>query len=394
MTLIRNYLCDVVVIDKIYTVTQNNDILSQLEIESGEGIFDFRSKKYIYLDDTTVSDIRPFTGTPNFNPYLDNTSSPFYSEVIKSSIDRCKSFLKLSEYTFTNAEDTELFNKYNFCISVVGLSPYFDSNTFAVALEDTGTLSSLLDNEFHILQRIAISPLMTEIGISLEDLQNKNIVDLISSFKNYWGEQLNNIRKIIISNLNDKKTNLKFNEDSIDYHLAIREIGKEIEHYNSIDISKNLESIEFAGDVYRYFPFNSCTDTYIDFLGKLAVYNITSVNRWHHKLLTISKKIFPSVRVTYYDIEVNSSQLVKLFYEEKTRLINKTKEQLIEVLDNEIKNFASDVHDESIQHAILDIEDMKKLVSNVEIKICMESSLPEICNYWPPILGTQPAIFS
>lgn len=393
-TLIENYLCNLHIDNKVFTTTKNNKVLSTLGIKNDLGFFDFRSKSIIEIDISNCSKVEPLYVTLNHNPYLCKPEGETYDEIIRVSIEVCRLYLLIPADVFSNTFNDNSF-KYDLVLKVLEICPLFNKNIFNIHLTDDNARKILIEDNFSVIQRICIALVHQEAGITEEQLLNEPVNSLIKELKSFWINKLKAEQLFIINKLKSKLSELSLNPD-ITTLVSLNEIQKEINYYNDINIEKDINTLQYVGDVYRYFPFNDSGDTYINFCNNfknLSYLKLSPINRWHHKLLITILLNLPYAKLTYYDIENNNSVILKQLYDLKVENIISSKNELIKLLDEEILNFEVDHLDDIIKQVIQDIEETKKLVSAVDEQF-EYTTLSSVIHYWPPILGKYPESFA
>ena len=383
---IQNYLCNIHIDNKVYTTTKNQRILSAFNINCDQGFFDFRSKSII--DSNNYNKVEPLYVTLDHNPYVCEPTGKEYDQIIDTSIKVCSLYLLTPADTFSNTFNDNSF-KYNLVLSTLEICPFFDKHIFNIYLTDDKAKKILIEDNFDVIQRICISLIHEEAGITQEQLLNTPVDALIKQVKSFWVNALSSERVSIINTLREQL--VKVSDLSI-----ISAVQQEINYYENISLETEVDYIQYVGDIYRYFPFNNTGDRYNKFIKEfvnLSYLKLTSVNRWHHKLLVTIAKILPENITTYFDIEGNDQVLLDNLFNKKVELINFTKNDLIKLLENEIIAFKSQDTKDLPESIIKDMEDMKQLVIDVDAQFNY-ISISDIINYWPPILGGKPEIFA
>lgn len=389
MNFLDNYLCDVHdSSQRIYTSTSNKLLLDKFNIKNPEGeLFDFKSKSTIKLNQ--ICRVEPRGTSIHFNPYIEPPVGPQYDIVVQQSLNLGEVYLQLPGDCFTNTKTKHSIDRFSIVFSIIQksnqhlLDPYF----LEVCLSDDGATDYLL-NHYDILQKVCMLPLLQELKLTLTELIQSNISKLIADVRGLWIEKLETYRRRLISQIDDRSSQLTKAPNTA---FMFNELQHEKLLLEMIDLQSNVNSINFVGDVFRYFPFNSTDSEVVEFYSQfpeLSKLKLTPINRWHHKLYIVCSKMFPSSLLTYWDIESNNTILTKKLYTQKMTVINKAKQEIQAVLD--LEKSILDNTQTSIQK---DIDELQEKITSIPITISDASSISDIVNFWPPVLGVAPVEF-
>lgn len=393
MSLLDDYICDVTVGNKIFTVTNNEEVLRAFHIQKSiNGAYDFRSKNII--DITDKSSIIPTCSLLNINPYIcDNTADK--KAILNQQVKKAYLYRNIPGEKFSNTYTRDYCNRFTFLREIIQACPFFDLDIYDYLCQDDGAFEYFLESNIDLIQRICISPVHEEVGISVDQLLYGDVNNLIDQVKAFWTDELSYIRDQQIKLRTQSVKTLKDNtEGSLEDLFKINEITKEINYYTELRIDQDIQGLYYVYDIYRYFPFNESDELdYSKFISQFACLSklhITPINRWHHRQYNITRNLLPDKPIAYTHIEHNDSTLVKLINNKKTDTIREVKTGLLDVLKKEAMQFTGD--DNASKAVLSDINQMIEKVNNIN-DTCNSNILCEVINYWPPILGKMPKSF-
>lgn len=394
MNLLEDYICDVTINERVFTVTNNDKVLRAFNIQSSiNSAYDFRSKKIIDIRDYT--DIIPTSSLLNYNPYICN-DDVHKKIILDHQVKKAYLYYNIPGEKFSNTCTGEYSNRFAFLREIIQASPFFDLDTYDYLCQDDGAFKWFIESDFDIIQRICMSVVHEEVGISVEELLKSNVEELIQRVKFFWLQHLNVIKeKHLLDIQNLLQVYKQKPENSLKELFTINELQKEYDSYKNIDIEKDLNTINLIYDIYRYFPFNETNElTYKSFISQfscLSKFLDKPVNRWHHKQFLIVKKLMPTFMLTYSHIEHNDQVIVNELNKIKLNSISETKNSLHRILTEEYEQFKNECDELSIAVAN-DIQTIREKVLGVELT-CKSKLITDIINYWPPVLGKIPEVF-
>ena len=394
--LLDYYLCDVYINDKVYTGTRCERISQSVEdSQLGDDLYDLRSKKLVNI--AGCDSIVPRCTSLSHNPYIDDTTRDTYNQVISESIEAVLIYKQLgNQFTNTQPHGDEV-DKFSFFLQILDICPYFNRGLFEVILSDSGTAENFLRNNFDIIQTISVVPVHYELGITVEELINTPADELVCMCRALWCRKLIEERNRLVSQLQaDIDTSTGDGVGSEAFYTN-SEIRKQIIAYNDIDIVDNINSLRFIGDVYRYYPFNDNDEGYTNFIQSFSILKelkLRPVNRWHHRHLVIYNKVADTdVVMTYWDIENNTKTVMRIIVDIKKNSILFAQREILSILEAEIVSLESTTQDDVTSIALGNIKEVRDMVMSIEADFTA-STIPEAIDYWPPILGTIPEMYT
>ena len=143
MSLLDDYICDVTVGNKIFTVTNNEEVLRAFHIQKSiNGAYDFRSKNII--DITDRSNIIPTCSLLNINPYIcDNTADK--RAILDQQVKKAYLYRNIPGEKFSNTYTRDYSNRFAFLREIIQACPFFDLDIYDYLCKTMVCLSTLLN---------------------------------------------------------------------------------------------------------------------------------------------------------------------------------------------------------------------------------------------------------